>query len=150
MAAAVIEFQHVTKIYKRLFSEEKLAALSDVSFETAPGQVCAFLGPNGAGKTTSISILMGFFFPTSGQVRVFGHPPGDMRAKEQIGFLPENFAFHKFLTAPKLLRFHLQLAGRDPATAGSRIADLLAQVKLNDYQHLKIGRYSRGMVQRLG
>jgi ABC-2 type transport system ATP-binding protein len=150
MPAAVIEFQHVSKVYKRLFSEEKIAALSDVSFETAPGQVCAFLGPNGAGKTTTISILMGFFFANAGEIRVFGHPPGDVRAKEQIGFLPENFAFHKFLTAPKLLRFHLQLAGKSPAAAGSRIADLLAKVKLNGYENLKIGRYSRGMVQRLG
>lgn len=150
MADAVIEFHHVTKVYKRLFSEEKIAALSDVSFETAPGQVCAFLGPNGAGKTTSISILMGFFFANSGEIRVLGRHPGDVRAKEQIGFLPENFAFHKFLTAPKLLRFHMQLAGRNPANAGNRIADLLAKVKLSDYQNLKIGKYSRGMVQRLG
>ena len=150
MPAAVIEFQHVSKIYKRLFSEEKIAALADVSFETAPGQVCAFLGPNGAGKTTTISLLMGFFFANSGQIRVFGYPPGDIRAKAQIGFLPENFAFHKFLTAPKLLRFHLQLGGRDPAAAGNRIAELLAQVKLNGYEKLKIGKYSRGMVQRLG
>jgi ABC-2 type transport system ATP-binding protein len=150
MPAAVIEFQHVSKIYKRLFSEEKIDALSDVSFEALPGQVCAFLGPNGAGKTTSISILMGFFFANSGQVRVFGHPPGDIRAKEQIGFLPENFAFHKFLTAPKLLRFHLQLAGRNPTHSGNLIAELLAKVKLNGYEKLKIGKYSRGMVQRLG
>ena len=148
--AAVIEFQNVTKIYKRLFSEEKLAALSGVSFEMMPGQVCAFLGPNGAGKTTSISMLMGFFFPTSGEIRVFGRPPGDLAAKEQIGFLPENFAFHKFLTAPKLLRFHLQLAGRDPSGAGTLISDLLNKVKLNGYENLKIGRYSRGMVQRIG
>ncbi len=148
--AAVIEFQHVTKIYRRIFSEEKLVALSDISFETAPGQVCAFLGPNGAGRTTSISMLMGFFFPNSGQIRVFGRPPGDLAAKERIGFLPENFAFHKFLTAPKLLRFHLQLAGRNPNSAGNLIADLLAKVKLNGYENLKIGKYSRGMVQRIG
>src|SRR5580700_9221715 len=144
--SAVIEFQHVSKVYKRIFSEEKLAALSDVSFEMAPGQVCAFLGPNGAGKTTSISMLMGFFFPTSGQIRVFGKPPGDMLAKEQLGFLPENFAFHKFLTAPKLLRFHLQLAGKDPDKAGNVIPELLAKVKLTGFENLKIGRYSRGMV----
>jgi len=148
--AAAIEFQRVSKVYKRLFSEEKLAAVSDVSFETAPGEVCAFLGPNGAGKTTSISMLMGFFFPTSGEIRVFGLPPGDMKAKEQIGFLPENFAFHKFLTAPKLLRFHLQLAGKDPDKAGNVIPELLAKVKLNGFENLKIGRYSRGMVQRIG
>ena len=148
--AAVIEFQHVSKIYKRLFSDEKLAALSDVSFAMEPGHVCAFLGPNGAGKTTSINMLMGFFFPTSGQIRVFGRPPGDLAAKEQIGFLPENFAFHKFLTAPKLLRFHLQLAGRKPDGAGALIAGLLAKVKLNGFENLKIGKYSRGMVQRIG
>jgi ABC-2 type transport system ATP-binding protein len=142
--AAVIEFQNVTKLYKRL------AALSEVSFEMPEGQVCAFLGPNGAGKTTSISMLMGFFFPTSGQIRVFGRPPGDLAAKEQIGFLPENFAFHKFLTAPKLLRFHLQLAGRNPDSAGTLIADLIQRVRLNGYENLKIGRYSRGMVQRIG
>jgi ABC-2 type transport system ATP-binding protein len=150
MPAAVIEFQNVSKIYHRIFSEERIAALSDISFQTAPGQVCAFLGPNGAGKTTTISILMGFFFANSGEIRVFGYPPGDTRAKEQIGFLPENFAFHKFLTAPKLLRFHLQLAGRNPAAAGNRIGELLAKVKLNGYEKLKIGKYSRGMVQRLG
>src|SRR5580693_5252867 len=139
MAAAAIEFQRVSKVYKRLFSEEKLAAVSDVSFETAPGQVCAFLGPNGAGKTTSISMLMGFFFPTAGEIRVFGRRPGDLMAKEQIGFLPENFAFHKFLTAPKLLRFHMQLAGRNPANSANLIADLIHRVKLNGYENLKIG-----------
>ena len=150
MAAAAIEFQGVTKVYKRLFSDEKIAALSDVSFQVQPGEVCAFLGANGAGKTTSISILMGFFFAGSGQVRVLGHPPGDVRAKEQIGFLPENFAFYKYLTAPKLLRLHLALAGRNPAGSEAHIADLLQKVKLTGYENLKIGKYSRGMVQRIG
>ncbi|MEI9971170.1 MAG: hypothetical protein WDO73_03430 [Ignavibacteriota bacterium] len=48
--AAVIEFQHVTKIYRRIFSEEKLAALSDVSFEMESGQVCAFLDRTAQGR----------------------------------------------------------------------------------------------------
>ena len=147
---AAIEFHNVTKVYKRLFSEERIAALSDVSFEASPGEVCAFLGPNGAGKTTSISILMGFFFANSGDIRVLGYSPGDVRAKAQIGFLPENFAFYKYMTAPKLLRHHLALAGRSVAGSEQRIAGLLAQVKLSGYENLKIGKYSRGMVQRIG
>ncbi|MBZ5725419.1 MAG: ABC transporter ATP-binding protein [Acidobacteriia bacterium] len=150
MPAAAIEFQRVTKVYKRLFSEERVEALSDVSFEAAAGEVCAFLGPNGAGKTTSIGLLMGFFFADSGSIRVLGCRPGDIRAKAQIGFLPENFAFYKYLTAPKLLELHLALAGRKTARDGRRIGDLLAKVRLNGYEKLKVGKYSRGMVQRLG
>lgn len=144
------EFRSVTKVYRRRFSRQKLAALSDVSFEVGSGEVCAFLGPNGAGKTTSISILMGFLYPDSGQVRVLGYEPGDVRAKSQIGFLPENFAFYKYLTGEDLLRFHCALAGRNNGDSSARIQELLRQVHLEEYRSLKIAKYSRGMVQRLG
>lgn len=150
MAAAAIEFRNVSKIYKRWFSEERVEALSNVSFDVATGEVCAFLGPNGAGKTTSIGLLMGFHFANAGSIRVLGYQPGDVRAKEQIGFLPENFAFYRYLTGPKLLRMHRALAGRTAAGDEALIAELLAKVKLAGYENMKIGRYSRGMVQRLG
>ena len=150
MAAAAIEFEGVTKVYRRWFSEERVEALSNVSFTVSPGEVCAFLGPNGAGNTTSIGILMGFHFANAGSVRVLGHQPGDVRAKEHIGFLPENFAFYRYLTGPSLLRLHRALAGRTAPGDNSLIAQLLAKVKLAGYENLKIGRYSRGMVQRLG
>jgi ABC-2 type transport system ATP-binding protein len=130
MTAAAIEFQNVTKVYRRVFREEQVTALSCVSFEAGAGEVCAFLGPNGAGKTTAINLLMGFHFADSGEIRVLGCAPGDVRAKAKIGFLPENFAFYKEATA--------------------RIPALLAKVRLRGYEKLKIGRFSRGMVQRLG
>ena len=148
MATPAIEFREVRKIYHRMFSEERVAALSGISFEAVPGEICAFLGPNGAGKTTSINILMGFLFPDSGEVRVLGYPPGDVRAKQQIGFVPENFAFHKYLSGPGLLEYHLALSGSSDGQA--LIPELLARVKLSGYENLKIGKYSRGMVQRLG
>ncbi len=147
---AAIEFENVTKVYRRMFREEQTTALSCVSFEAGAGEVCAFLGPNGAGKTTSIGLLMGFHFADSGEIRVLGCAPGDVRAKQQIGFLPENFAFYKYLTAPKLLRLHLALAGNQSAEAAAKIPELLAKVRLHGYEEMKIGRYSRGMVQRLG
>jgi ABC-2 type transport system ATP-binding protein len=149
MPSAAIEFQGVTKIFRRRMSAKSVVALSEVSFSAAPGEVCAFLGPNGAGKTTSINLLMGFHFADSGEIQVLGYPPGDVRAKQQIGFLPENFAFYRYLTAPKLLRLHLALAG-SRADSGALIPELLARVKLAGYESLRIARYSRGMVQRLG
>lgn len=150
MPPPVIDFRNVTKVYQGRFGSERVPALTDVSFEVVPGEVCAFLGPNGAGKTTSISILMGFLFPDSGQVQVLGYEPGDVRAKEQIGFLPENFAFYKYLTAEQLLRLHWALTGKGGPLVEGLIARLLIQVKLQGYEELKIGKYSRGMIQRLG
>ena len=143
MTGPAIEFRNVSKSFRTI------PALSGISFEVAHGEVCAFLGPNGAGKTTSINVLMGFLYADSGEVVVLGQLPGDVRAKRQIGFLPENFAFYKHLSAPQLLRFHLQLAGLE-AAGDTLIPELLRKVKLLGYEELKIGKYSRGMVQRLG
>ena len=150
MATPAIEFSGVNKTYQRRFGGVPIAALSNISFEVARGEVCAFLGPNGAGKTTSMNILMGFIYATSGHSRVFGYEPGDVRAKQRIGFLPENFAFYRYLNAEKLLQFHLRLSGRQLPDPAALIASLLAKVKLDTYKGLKIGKYSRGMVQRLG
>jgi ABC-2 type transport system ATP-binding protein len=150
VAAPAIEFCDVTKTYQRRFTGPRIPALSGISFVVALGDVCAFLGSNGAGKTTSMSILMGFIYAEQGQSRVLGYLPGDVRAKERIGFLPENFAFYHHLDAENLLEFHLRLSGRQVANPGVLIAGLLAKVKLDGYKGLRIGKYSRGMVQRLG
>ena len=150
MTAPVIEFERVTKTYRKLLGGQEVLALAQVSFSVAPGEVCAFLGPNGAGKTTSISILMGFLYADWGRIRVLGCEPGDVRARQKIGFVPENFAFYKHLNAEKLLRFHAKLAGVAEEKATPLIRDLIAKVGLNGFEKLKIGRYSRGMVQRLG
>jgi len=150
MATPAIEFHEVTKSYMRRFRSVEVPALAGVSFEVARGEVCAFLGPNGAGKTTSMSILMGFIYADQGRTRVFGYRPGDVRAKERIGFLPENFAFYRYLNAEKLLDFHLRLSGRQVPEPAALIAELLSMVKVDSYKGLKVGKYSRGMIQRLG
>ena len=147
---AAIEFNRVSKTYRRLLGGMRVPALSDVSFQVMTGEVCGFLGPNGAGKTTSISILMGFIYADWGGIRVLGHEPGDVRAKAKIGFVPENFSFYKHLNAEKLLRFHARIAGVAEERTNALIPELIAKVKLSGYEKLKIGRYSRGMVQRLG
>ena len=150
MSGPAMEFRQVTKTYRKWLGGQKVAALTEVSFSVAPGEVCAFLGPNGAGKTTSISILMGFLYADWGHIRVLGFQPGDVRAKRRIGFVPENFAFYKHLNAERLLRFHARLAEVAEDKTIGLIRELIGKVGLNGYEKLKIGRYSRGMVQRLG
>ncbi len=150
MTTLAIEFKEVTKVYRRRLAGQEVPALTHVSFEVGAGEVCAFLGPNGAGKTTSINILMGFLYADYGKISVLGYDPGDVRAKQKTGFVPENFAFYKHLNAEKLLRFHLALAGGDMTKSIGLIRDLLFKVQLQGYEKLKIGKYSRGMVQRLG
>jgi ABC-2 type transport system ATP-binding protein len=150
MTTPAIEFRNVTKVYRKRMRGVEVAALTNATFTVFPGEVCAFLGPNGAGKTTSISMLMGFFSADSGEISVMGYPPGDVRAKSEIGFLPENFAFYKYLNARRLLQFHYALSGHNKENADPVISELLSKVKLTDFEKLKIGKYSRGMVQRLG
>src|SRR5438445_11938425 len=94
--------------------------------------------------------MIGFDAADWGQVRVLTFEPGDVRAKKQIGFVPEIFACYKHLNAVKLLRFHAALAGVPLGEMDARTTDLLSKVKLTGYEKLRIGKYSRGMVQRLG
>jgi ABC-2 type transport system ATP-binding protein len=146
-----IELDNVTVFYRSgLFRRQGTRALTGISLQVNAGEVCAFLGPNGAGKTTTINALMGFLFPESGKLRVLGYEPGDVRAKRDIGFLPENFAFHKYLTAEKVLRLHLALAGPEKASRASIVPELLAKVKLDAHANVRIGKFSRGMMQRVG
>ena len=66
MTTAIIELDHLQKNFG------KFAALKDVSFTLAPGQVLGFLGPNGAGKSTTIRVILGLLKKSGGSVTVFG------------------------------------------------------------------------------
>ena len=125
-------------------------ALGEVSFEVRPGEVLAFLGPNGAGKTTTINLLMGFLNPSRGEAKLFGFPPADRRARARLGFLPEHYAYYPFLTAPKLLDYFGRLHGIERAERAKRVDELLHKLGLADARDRAVGKYSRGMRQRVG
>jgi ABC-2 type transport system ATP-binding protein len=115
-----------------------------------PGEVFGFLGPNGAGKTTTVKILLGLVAPTSGEARLFGLPAGDAEARRRVGYLPENFRFHDWMTGYGLLDFHARLAGVSPAERRSRIPRVLDLVGLSGRGGDRVGSYSKGMTQRIG
>jgi ABC-2 type transport system ATP-binding protein len=124
--------------------------LHDLSLAVAPGEVFGFLGPNGAGKTTTVKILMGLVRPTAGAARIFGLPAGDRDARRRVGYLPENFRFHDWMTGAELLDFHGRLAGLPAAERRSRIPDVIARVGLAGRGDERIRNYSKGMTQRIG
>jgi ABC-2 type transport system ATP-binding protein len=128
----------------------KHVAVDDLTLTVDYGEVFGFLGPNGAGKTTSIKMLMGLVYPTSGSARLLGRPLGDRQARRQIGYLPELFRFHEWLSGAEFLDLHGQLYGMSRASRAKRIPDVLALVDLSADAHKKIRTYSKGMQQRIG
>jgi ABC-2 type transport system ATP-binding protein len=125
-------------------------ALHELDLTVQPGEVFGFLGPNGAGKTTTVKILLGLVRSTSGQARLFGRPAGDAEARQRIGYLPENFRFHDWLTGAALLEFHARLAGVSSAERRERIPKVLDLVGLSGRGNHRIRGYSKGMTQRIG
>ncbi|MCA1644346.1 MAG: ABC transporter ATP-binding protein [Chloroflexi bacterium] len=125
-------------------------ALHGLDLTVQPGEVFGFLGPNGAGKTTTVKILLGLVRSTSGQARLFGRPAGDADARQRIGYLPENFRFHDWLTGAALLEFHARLAGVSSAERRARIPKVLDLVGLSGRGDDRISGYSKGMAQRIG
>ena len=125
-------------------------AVADLSLCVAQGEVFGFLGPNGAGKTTSLKMLLGLIEPSGGEATVLGAPLGNRAARAKVGFLPEHFRFHDWLTGRELLRFHGRLYGLKGPALEARIETLLARVDLLDAAGREVRGYSKGMLQRVG
>jgi ABC-2 type transport system ATP-binding protein len=125
-------------------------AVKDLSLTVERGEVFGFLGPNGAGKTTSVKMLLDLIRPTGGEGRIFGLPPGNPQVRSRIGFLPEHFRFHDWLTAAEFLSLHANLYKIPSETARQRIPELLDLVGLAAHADKKLRTYSKGMLQRIG
>jgi ABC-2 type transport system ATP-binding protein len=128
----------------------RLRALDSVDLEVRRGEVFGLLGANGAGKTTLIKVLLGLARPSQGEARVRDRDPRAASARTRIGYLPEGHRFPGYLTGEGTLRLFGRLAGLPEATLSRRIPELLELVGLADRARDRVGRYSKGMTQRLG
>ncbi len=145
----IIEVKDLRKEFKELFKKKK-EVLKDISFYVKKGEIAGFLGHNGAGKTTTLKILMGFLKPTSGSISIMGYSPNDISIKNKIGFVPENPVFYKHLTGREILYSVGNMFGMDRNTIIKRTDMLLSLVGLGDKGDIPTGKYSKGMLQRLG
>lgn len=149
MTAAV--FEKVEKTYKTgVLDRGGVPALRGVTLTIPTGSVFALLGPNRAGKTTLVKLLLSLCSPTAGSIARLGSPITDHRTLGRIGYMHENHAFPRYLTAAELLGFYGGLTGVPSEILDQRVQQLLIRVGLVDRKDEPIARFSKGMVQRLG
>jgi ABC-2 type transport system ATP-binding protein len=123
--------------------------LRDFSLQIEAGEIVGFLGPNGAGKTTAIHIALGLCSPSKGAGKLLGRNFGEAAARKRIGFLSETPAFYH-RKAVDVLKFCGALNGVREPELSRRAHDLLEAVGLASDSNRNIGKFSRGMLQRIG
>ncbi|HEX9615372.1 MAG TPA: ABC transporter ATP-binding protein, partial [Bacteroidota bacterium] len=148
---AIVQSENLTKTYTTgLFRKTPVRALENVSISVHEGEIFGLLGPNGAGKTTFIKILLSIVFPTGGNATILSHPLGSRTVRRHIGYLPENHRYPSFLTALDTLIHFGRLNGMTNSIIRARALSMLELVGLSQWTSVKIKRFSKGMLQRLG
>ena len=145
MAEPIIRTEHLS----RFFGTVK--AVDDLTLEVPAGIVFGFLGSNGAGKTTTIHLLLGLLEPTHGQASVLGYDTrtqaDEIRAR--IGALLEFSGLYERMTAEDNLEFYGRIYQMSAADRRARIKELLIHLDLWDRRKDQVGKWSRGMKQKL-
>lgn len=146
MAENIIELHDLTKRYG------SFTAVDHLNLTIGKGEIFGLLGPNGAGKSTTILMILGLTEPTSGSVTVSGLNPVSepIEVKRKVGYLPEDVGFYFHRSGLENLVFTARLNRLSERAALEKAEKLLARVGLEDAAGKKTGKYSRGMLQRLG
>jgi ABC-2 type transport system ATP-binding protein len=150
MTTPAVRIENLTKIFPVPLRRQRVTAVRNISFEVRPGEVYGLLGPNGSGKSTTLKILLGLVTPNQGRAMIFGQDSRDYHSRRDVGFLPENPYFYKFLTAAETLRFYGKVCGMGGTLLTKRIDELIHLVGLEDARDRRIGGFSKGMLQRIG
>jgi ABC-2 type transport system ATP-binding protein len=142
----MIEVANLTKRYAGR------AAVSDISFNVAHGEIVGLLGPNGAGKSTTMRILSCFLPATTGTVRVAGFDVFEqsLEVRKRIGFMPENNPLHPDMRVREYLKFRARLKGLTRRRSRQRVDVVMEQCGLTDVSRRIIGQLSKGYRQRVG
>lgn len=149
----VVQTSELRKVYRTGFwMNQKIESLKNCTLTVYQGETFGLLGPNGAGKTTLLKTLLGIVRPTSGRAWLLGSPIGNLKVKQQIGYLPENPYFYDYLTGWEFLQFTAGLFEIPSDIQKQRIPLLLDLVGLSksSAQNKQMRQYSKGMLQRVG
>jgi ABC-2 type transport system ATP-binding protein len=145
-----IQTQDLTKIFRARWTGREVRAIDGVSLRVPRGTTFGLLGPNGAGKTTFVKTLLSAVHQTNGSALIFGRNASDPEARRPIGYLPENHRFPTYFTGAGMLDFYASLSGVGADKRKKLIPEYLEMVGLSQWGTMRIGKYSKGMLQRLG
>jgi ABC-2 type transport system ATP-binding protein len=140
----------LTKVYRGHWTLKTTIGLDALSLEVQRGEVLGLLGPNGAGKTTTLKLLTGLLKPSRGNAWLFGESVEHPRSRKRLGFLPEQPYFYDYLSGLEYLEFAARLSGLSGRDAARRARHWLSRVGLGERPSLRLRKYSKGMLQRLG
>lgn len=128
------------------------AAIQNLTFEVAAGEIVGFLGPNAAGKTTTLKILAGYMPPTFGTATVNGHDcvEESLAARRSLGYLPETVPLYPDLTVSQFLDFAGQAKGLERQERRREVARAISDCSLEEVKDTLIGVLSKGFRQRVG
>ena len=141
----MIEVKNLTKFYG------DKAAVQNISFTAEDGEIVGLLGPNGAGKSTTMNMLTGYISSSSGQALINGIDILDepIKAKKQIGYLPELPPLYQDMTVIKYLNFVFDLK-KCTLPRKSHLQDVCNLCKITDVTERVIKHLSKGYKQRVG
>jgi len=143
---SLVHVEHLTRYYSLT------CAVDDVSFDLARGDVLGFLGPNGAGKSSTMQMISGNLAPNAGQICIAGVDLLDQprRAKQAIGYLPEQPPVYRELTVDEYLQYCARLNRIPRSRIGTAVATAKDRCGLGDVGRRLIGNLSKGYQQRAG
>jgi ABC-2 type transport system ATP-binding protein len=148
-SSAVLSVSDLHKTFHIGFFRKRVEAVRGVSFEVNEGETFGLLGPNGAGKTTSIKAILRLIHHDRGSIRLFGRALS-LESMQRLGYLPENPYVYQYLRAPEFLDLCGRLMGMDARQRRLRSAEMIELVGLTHAIDRPIGRFSKGMMQRVG
>ncbi len=130
---------------------EKFLAVDGINLNVDAGEVLALLGPNGSGKTTTVRMLSSILIPSRGWARVAGFDVVQQadQVRASVGVLTEHHGLYNRMPAIEYLDFFGQIYGLDLPTRRKRAERMMEEFGLIEYKKRKVGKFSRGMQQKL-
>ena len=148
--SSILEIQNVYRSYRMGFWMKRSEILKDIHFSVRRDSIFGLLGHNGAGKTTLVKLIAGLSDPTKGTVKINGIETYSPEARLRIGYMPERPYFHEHLTGMGLLHFLGTLSGMTREEVEKAAPEVLERVGMSDAKDVELGKYSKGMLQRIG